>query len=206
MKHLKKSIWLLIVSMLSGYNLYAQSHDEGASLGVKFGVNVTNYNIKEANLKTAPGFNLGIFSNAALSKHFSLQPEINLNIQNVNINVNNELSNSQFNMLLSYVELAITGRVSCRKIYFQAGPYISYLANSIISNSNISDVTNRNNFYDIDYGLVYSGGIQLKRWDLGIRYNHGMNEIGKPYTPEKNLNIFRDSKTSSLQLYAGYYF
>ncbi|HKR06853.1 MAG TPA: porin family protein [Bacteroidia bacterium] len=206
MKHLKKSIWLLFASLLPGYNLPAQSHDEGASLGVKFGVNVTNYNIKEANLKTAPGFNLGIFSNAALSKHFSLQPEINLNIQNVNINVNNELSNSQYNLLLSYVELAITGRVSCRKVYLQAGPYISYLANSTISNNNINDAMNRKNFYDIDYGLIYSGGLQLKRWDLGIRFNHGMYEIGKPYTSEKNLNIFRNSKTSSFQLYAGYYF
>jgi hypothetical protein len=193
--------------MFAGYTLSAQSPDEGASLGIKFGVNVTGYNVKEASLKTAPGFNLGIFSSVALSKYFSMQPEINLNIQNSKISVNNELSNAQFNMLMSYVEFALSGRVGFGKLYLQAGPYISYLANlSMTNKSTVSEIANRKNFYDIDWGLAYSAGIQLRRWDFGVRYNQGIYEIGKPYTPDNNLNIFRDSKTSSYQLYAGYYF
>lgn len=208
MKHFKKFTWLLfLVIIITTFKLSAQDPDEGASLGIKVGVNVTNYNIKEANFKTAPGINIGLFSNAAFSKHFSLQPEINLNMQNAHIDMNSESGDSQFNVLLSYVELAINARVRCHKIYFQAGPYISYLFNSTLSNnSNVSDMVSRKNFYDVDYGIVYSAGLQLKRWDLGVRFNHGMNDIGKPYTMENNPNIFRDAKTSSLQLYAGYYF
>jgi outer membrane protein with beta-barrel domain len=207
MKHSKKYTWLLLVSLFAGYRLSAQSPDEGASLGVKFGVNVTGYDLKEASLKTAPGFNLGLFSSVAFSKYFSLQPEINLNIQNSRISVNNELSTAQFNMLLSYIEFALSGRVGFGKLFLQAGPYISYLANFSMSNkAALNEAVSRKNFYDIDWGLVYSAGIQLRRWDFGVRYNQGIYEIGKPYTPTNNLNIFRDSKTSSYQLFAGYYF
>jgi|SRR6185436_7295736 len=207
MKKIKKYTLILLIFLFGGFTLPAQTADEGASLGIRLGVNISNYNLKESSLKTAPGFNLGIFSSAALSKCFSLQPEINLNVQNSEVTVNNELSNAKFNVMLSYVELVISGRMNFDKLYVQAGPYISYLANSNISDqSKVNEVVSRKNFYDIDWGLIYSGGIQLKRWDIGLRYNHGLYEIGKPSTEDNNLNIFRNAKTSSLQLYAGYYF
>jgi hypothetical protein len=186
---------------------FAQGVEEGASLGVKIGMNITSYNLTNASLKNGPGVNVGVFSNAYLAKHFALQPEINLNLQNSTISSDNELTDIKFKTVLTYIEFALSGRFYLGKVYLMAGPYISYLAHASITNKGTADeMADRNSFYDVDYGLVYSAGVQLKRWDLGLRYNDGIYKIGKATTPEGNRNIFENSKVSSFQIYAGYYF
>ena len=200
-----------ILNFLGLKNSVAQTTDEGASLGVKAGVNFTSYNLQEADAKTLPGFNVGLFSRAALSKNFAIQPEINLNVQNSKVTVESVTNNMQFNLLMSYIEFSLSGVAVYNNVFFQFGPYISYLAkinvkNESKSNENISDIINRDNFYDIDFGLDYTLGFQLKRWDIGIRYNQGLFITGKEKTPNGALNIYRENKTSMPVVFAGYYF
>jgi hypothetical protein len=89
---------------------------------------------------------------------------------------------------MSYIEFAFSGVVTYHKGFFQLVPYISYLANIQVNNESgnieeIADIANRKNFYDIDYGLDYTVGVQLKRWDIGIRYKQGLFKTGKEKTP-----------------------
>lgn len=189
----------------------AQSSDEGASLGVKAGVNSSHLNLQDASAKASPGFNIGLFSRAAFSKYFAIQPEFNLNVLHSTVSVQDASNTLQFSMLMSYVEFAFSGVVTYHKGFFQLGPYISYLANIQVNNESgsseqISDISNRNNFYDIDYGLDYTAGMQLKRWDIGIRYKQGLFKTGKEKTPGGELSIFRTNKTSVFTVFGGYYF
>jgi hypothetical protein len=208
MKKIKIIFCLTIVTLLIKNICIAQTSDEGGSLGVKFGANISNFSLKDARAKVLPGFSIGLFSSGALSKYFAIQPELNLNVMRTKITLNSELSNNETNFLMAYPEFTLLGVFHYNKIYFQLGPYISYLA--YISADKIdlksSDTINRENFYDIDYGFDGTIGYEIKRWDIGLRYNLGLFKIGKANTRDGNPNIFRGVKTSLLQLYAGYYF
>ena len=213
MNRIKFKIFSLffLLSILIDKKLIAQTADEGASLGMKAGVNFTNYNLQDASAKTLPGFNIGLFSRAAFSKYIAIQPEFNFNMQHSKITVNPASDNTQFSLWMSYIEFALSGVATYHKGFFQFGPYISYLANMNVknesaNNQDISDIINRKNFYDIDFGFTYTLGIQLKRWDLGIRYNQGLFITGKEKTPNGELNIYRQNKTSMPVIFAGYYF
>ena len=207
MRKLKLICCVVFLNIFLNQYIQAQTSDEGASLGIKAGINISNYNLIDASAKVAPGFNVGLLSRAAFSKTFSIQPEFNINVQNSKV-ISHD---AKFSLLMSYFEFTVSGVAQYKKFYFQLGPYISYLVNMKVSHessngSDLSDIINRKNFYDIDYGLVYTAGIQLKRWDIGIRYNQGLFKMGKDNTPNGNPNIYRGNKNAMLQLYSGFYF
>ena len=208
MKNLKITFGIMLMNLLFVKNLSAQTPDEGGSLGIKGGINITKYSLREAAAASSPGFNIGIFSSGALSENFAIQPELNLNVFRSDITLGSETGNKKFSLTMAYPEFVLLLNIQCKKLYAQFGPYVSYLAYIHTENSgeDISGIVSRRNFYDIDYGLVYSAGYQLKRWDVGVRYNGGLFKFGKPNSENGNPNIFREAKTSSLQFCVGYYF
>lgn len=90
-----------------------------------------------------------------------------------------------------------------------AGPYIGLLASSQIKdmstngNTYIEDI-DRDSFNTLDYGLAGGLCFDFEGGTLGIRYNYGLNEIGKSAT--KLGDITKDSNNSVLQFYLGFNF
>lgn len=206
---MKKKFFAILFFTCPGLS-YAQV-DEGASLGVRAGVNFSFLTIKNATVTLAPGVNVGIFSKATIINKFSLQPELSASLQNSKITFNEQIDKTKISLSLYYAECAFLGVYNINShLSVHAGPFISYLFNTsfkyeVPDTMNTSDFISRNNFYDINFGLIYGGSIEFKRFDLGARINHGLFIIGKK-SGLLGYNDFLRTKNSFFQLYGAYIF
>lgn len=216
---MKKSIkFLAIVALLLGANhLQAQTESNttnNSGFGIKGGVNFSNLYTDEVDDNNAlTSFNIGFFAQAPLTKGVSLQPEINFSVKGAEFQYNNALYQGSQRFKLSYVEIPLILKINLTENFsFHGGPYAAFLVDSKIidkdSNGNVNSVNqvDEDDLNKFDYGLSGGIGFDVDNFGLGIRYNYGLQTIGKERNILGTTTTFPDAKNSSLSIYAAFKF
>jgi hypothetical protein len=205
-----KKFFITFLCSLSVLIAHAQV-EEGASAGVRAGVNFSFIDIQHASESFAPGLSIGFFSKATLKGKFSFQPELSASLQNADVTLDESIGGGKLRLSLYYVETAFSGVYNISEhISVHAGAFISYLFQYKINNESaeqdfIDDYISRKNFYDINLGLVAGAAYEFRRFDTGVRMNFGMFTIGKDNT-QLDYSPYVQTKNSFFQFYGAYIF
>lgn len=199
----KHRVFVSVIFLLQYTHVNAQ-HEEGATLGIRAGVNYSFLNFNNANESLMPGAGIGLYSKAPIDGKFYIQPEISAAYQNIKVDLE-DLDASVIKLSLAYVECVFAGVYQAAPgISVHTGPFISYLFYSKAKSESDDAVTeeffDRSNFHDINFGLVIGGAYEFKRFDLGLRYSKGMYVIGKERAIGSANDVLR-TKNSFLLLY-----
>ena len=198
MKKLTK-LFILVITLVLTSQSFAQK------VGIKAGLNLSTIDLKSTyitkaeNYKIIPGFHLGPTFEIPFSNVFSLETSLLASTKGFRYTLygSNSTSNYGGKMVVNilYVDLPITPKVTIDlgklNFYGIAGPYIgiglignarkTYTENGETKTEN--DKINWGNKSDsqglrrLDYGLVLGIGVELKSFQFGLNYNHGIASL-----------------------------
>jgi hypothetical protein len=151
-----KKLLLVIVLFVSGGIVSAQT-----KFGVKIGYNAANVSTNEPDIKedgkTLSGIGFGAFVDFAVSKNFSIQPQINYNRKGVAIGHGGHTDKVQFNV----IDIPVNALYRTNSGFFiGGGPNIGYNLSARLKSE--QDPTEN---FDFTFG---KGVDDVKRLDLGL--------------------------------------
>lgn len=188
----------------------AQAQDTRVRTGIKGGLSASTLqfdNIDFSNRKERLGFHAGLFTQIPLGSAFAIQPELLYVNKGASSNYRLTQDNrASFN--LNYAELPVLATLKLgNAAEIQAGPYVSYLLNSNVSNSNNSGTPalalNADNFNRVDYGVAGGLNVYFGQVLLGLRYTQGLQQIANSTASRA---IFSNAKNGVGFLSIGYSF
>jgi hypothetical protein len=211
MKNVKRNVYAVLALALALMLITPSLHAQHSRFGIKGGVNLSNMYTNDVNDKnTKIGFNGGVFLKAALSDHFAIQPEVLLTMKGAELDYNNDFVSGTGNFSLNYVEVPLLAVINITPNFnIHGGVYAASLINVTVTNKgtissfDFAKDLGRDNFETLDYGLVGGIGFNFNLVSFGVRYDYGMNTVGKSYDFSGVSHVFPDGKNSALQLYLG---
>ncbi len=139
--------------------------------GIRGGVNLASFNDSKQEIDSRRiGILAGVYGKVRISSiPISIQPEVLYSQKGAEIN--------GVEVKLSYIEIPILARVNLSqkgiiKPHIYLGPYLGFNLNYEEEPS--GDLEEANN---MDYGLVFGAGINVKKLNVGLRYSLGLKEI-----------------------------
>lgn len=207
---MKKVYFLTIICSLLIAN-GAVGQDIGLNVGIKGGVQFSNLYVDDVHDEKAKlGFQGGLYFKNQITSFFALQPEILYSLKGTELEYDNILFGSgTYRYNLGYIEVPVLAVVSIGNFSIHAGPYIAFLTNANIKDvdddGDIDEVAelDRDDFNTVDYGIAGGVGFDFLSGTIGLRYNYGLNEIGKE---DLAGELTKNSKNSVVTLYAGFHF
>lgn len=178
---------LILTIILFSVSLFAQKSkkDEGITIGLKGGLNVSNFegDIKENTFRTS--VHVGIFSEIMISDKFSLQPELLYSGQGFSGRAIPGFSRSKYD----YINLPVLAKIYiAEKISIEAGPQIGFLisAKNRTTDDNVKIQDQKTVDFGLNLGLAYdlkNGMFFQTRYNLGLsNVNSGTNSNAVKYT------------------------
>ncbi len=212
MKKITTSL-LIIIGMLAITPAFSQEQNV-TRFGVKGGVNFSNFRIGDEigdnNVKA--GLNLGLFFKMPISDAVAIQPELLYSSKGSKIEYDNFLQGEgEYRFNFNYIELPVMAVFSLGDVFhIQAGPYVSYLTSVNIKDmkeggtiQGVRDLK-EDNFNRFDYGLAAGIGADFNGFNVGVRYNYGLNEVGD--SGELSGQVLGDSRNSVATIFVGFGF
>lgn len=190
----------------------AQTDNQSPSIGIKGGVNFTNLyteDVDDNNVLTS--FNAGLFVNLPVSSALSIQPELLYSRKGSELVYDNVFASGTTKLKLNYLEMPVLLKINVTpnfNVHF--GPYAAYLIDGNATNEtdsgsfNFEENIDNDDLNKWDYGVAAGVGLDLGSTSLGVRYNYGLQTIGKERTFAGNTYTFPDSKNSALSVYVGF--
>ncbi|MEN9906995.1 MAG: hypothetical protein RLZZ540_136 [Bacteroidota bacterium] len=181
------------------------------SVGIKGGVNFSNLyteDVDDNNILTS--FNAGLYVNLPVSSGVSIQPELNFSRKGSELVYDNAFASGTTRIKLNYLEMPVLLKLNVTpnfNIHF--GPYAAYLIDGKATNEsndgsfNFEDNISNDDLNKWDYGLSGGVGLDFGSTSLGVRYNYGLQTIGKERNFGGSTYTFPDSKNSALSVYLG---
>ncbi len=168
------------------------SFSQGFQLGLKGGVNVSNYTGGNISSDALLGFHVGGIFNFMLGKAFSIQPEVLFSSQGAKYTS----SGNKNNLKVSYINVPVMAKLNFGNVYLEAGPQVGFKAGENANNGN-QTINNfaKNLDLSIGAGIGYHGRSGL---GIGARYMAGISKVGNFQTSTANT-INPDFKNSVLQ-------
>lgn len=189
--------------------------------GIKAGANVNNLTSDVSDMidqvKGSSTYQLGVlFQAKALG--FTIQPEAlyvvkssminNLTIDGIysGENVEYKTQNIEVPINLQYGFGFIIGRA-----YLQAGPYVSFVASTLMDGEENFDEKLKNSMNTFDYGVGAGFGVELLGFQLSAKYDWGMGKLGDAHIPTGVgdaviNNPFNDMQNRTLNVSLAYIF
>lgn len=191
---------------------FAKAQTLTPSAGIKGGLNFTNLYTEDVNDNNVlSSFNAGLYANLPVSSSVSIQPEINFSRKGSELVYDNAFATGTTKLKLNYLEMPVLLKLNVTpnfNIHF--GPYAAYLIDGQATNEssdgsfNFEENINNDDLNKWDYGLSGGIGFDFNSTTLGIRYNYGLQTIGKERNFGGSTYTFPDSKNSALSLYVGF--
>ncbi len=188
------------------------SDNSGLKFGVKGGVNFSNLytdNVEDNNVLT--GFNAGVFTKLSITESLAIQPELLYTTKGAELKYNNAFVNGTSTFRLNYLELPVLLVINLTDNFnVHAGPYFSYLLDGKVTNDSqgtLFDIENniKNEDYNkFDTGLSVGVGFDADQLGFGVRYNYGLQKVGKERNFLGTNYTFPDGKNSVINLYISY--
>ncbi len=166
--------------------------DRAFRFGVKGGVNLSQIyvnSVEVENKSNKVGLHGGLWAKIPTGDLFAIQPELlySNNGSRIRYTASNAagIQGSEVRFNLNYIQLPVLASLTLGPFSFQAGPYASYLIGANVKNLEIDNAVNptlvadlnENNFNRLDYGLAGGLAIDIRGFQLGARYNHGLREV-----------------------------
>jgi hypothetical protein len=215
MKNSKIIILILLLINLTQFS-FAQGTDESSKLrlGVKGGVNFSNiYTQNVEDNSVLIGFNVGVFAKLPLTKSFAVQPELLYTTKGAELTYNNYFVNGSAKFNLNYIELPVLLVINLTHNFnFHAGPYVAYLVDANATNNpkgtlfDLQNNLNNEDYNRFDTGLCAGVGFDAKHISFGVRYNYGLQKVGKERSFMGTNYTFPDGKNSVINLYFSHSF
>lgn len=205
-----KNLFLTGIICLSFVN-FTKAQTQSPSIGIKGGVNFTNLyteDVDDNNVLTS--FNAGLYANLPVSSAVSIQPELNFSRKGSELVYDNAFASGTTKLKLNYLEMPVLLKLNVTpnfNVHF--GPYAAYLIDGQATNEsnngsfNFEENINNDDLNKWDYGVAAGIGFDFASTSLGIRYNYGLQTIGKERNFGGTSYTFPDSKNSALSLYIG---
>ena len=181
--------------------------------GIKGGINLSQLYINDSDLddeNMKVGFHAGVYAIAPLSEAFFIQPELIFSSAGTKATYKGSsllgIQAGEVRFNLNYIQLPILFSGNLGPVSLQAGPYASYLINA-----NVSDVKNdgtvassrelnTEDFNKLDYGIALGAALNINVFQMGLRYNYGLREVGKS---DFGRRMTKDSKNAVAQIFVG---
>ncbi|OYX84917.1 MAG: hypothetical protein B7Y83_06565 [Flavobacteriales bacterium 32-34-25] len=206
-----KNLFLSGIICLS-FVSFTKAQELSPSVGIKGGVNFTNLyteDVDDNNILTS--FNAGLFFNLPVSSAVSVQPEINFSRKGSELVYDNAFATGTTKLKLNYLEMPVLLKLNVTEnLNLHFGPYLAYLIDGQATNEtdggtfNFEENIDNDDLNKWDYGLAAGVGLDFGSTSLGVRYNYGLQTIGKERTFAGETYTFPDSKNSALSLYVGF--
>ncbi len=203
---MKKSILLIVFasSLIPGF-INAQSVG-----GIKGGVNFSNMYIDEVNDENMRvGFHLGFFVRSFVSDIITIQPELNFTTKGSTVTYDYFLGEGETDYNFNYIEVPLLFGVELGDAFrIQAGPYAAFLIGGKVVNDaddnilDFEDDINKEDFNIAEFGLAAGAGFGGDGFELGLRYDYGLSEIGKTDDYNGLSYSLRNAQHSVWQVYA----
>lgn len=202
---MKKRIILLVLPMM----LLAISAAK-AQGGLIIGANMSNLyidNVDDENSKF--GLNIGLYNRWGPEEGVGLRTELLYSQKGAGAQYDNFLQGSgTYRFNLNYVKVPAMVSIKAGPLDIHAGPYIGVLVGANVkdvdSDGNINEISelDRDDFNTIDYGASVGLGLGFTGGHISLRYNYGMNEIGKDgsFAGQATENAKNSALTLSLGL------
>lgn len=209
---IKVMLFTCAVVLFSANSSYAQLTDENKSrFGIKGGLNVSNLftdDVDDENVKL--GINAGLFLKIALTNHLAFQPELLYTMKGAKLKYNNDFVEGTGRFSLNYIEVPLLVVLNpVKNVNIHGGVYVATLTGVRIKNESDADQfdfekeLDKDNFENLDYGLVAGLGTDFNKVSFGIRYEYGLGKVGKEKTFLGNSYRFPDASNSTFQFYIG---
>lgn len=205
-------IFALIISAFQMSFSQMSTSDSSLKFGFKGGVNFSNLytdNVDDNNVLT--GFNAGIFAKFELTESLAIQPELLYTTKGAELKYNNAFVNGTSTFRMNYVEVPVLLVVNLTNNFnIHAGPYFAYLVDGKATNDakgTLFDIENnlKNEDYNkFDTGLSVGVGFDTDQIGFGVRYNYGLQKVGKERNFLGTNYAFPDGKNSVINLYVSY--
>lgn len=208
-----KYLRIALVLLLATITLVANSQ---VRFGVKGGLNITNYVLDDEKIDDNDakyGFNAGIYLRLPVAGFISLQPELLYTQKGSKIEMTKYRVVINTKSSTDYIELPVLLDFAVfDALHVQVGPYFSYLINkeAITSNSSNNSIINqvkeefkKVKLNELDYGLAFGASFVSRRLELSLRYNHGLQTLGKENIVLGDRSTFPDVKHSAIYLSLG---
>lgn len=190
-------------------------HAQTTTFGLRGGVNIANLKNK---LYDTPlvGFMGGFYVNVWLgNSNVSFSPELLYTRKGAKgsiytgfLNDNDKMINDKIKTDIDYIEIPFlfkynfipSGPVK-PAIYF--GPYaaVKVRAETIVTSSDLKEKLDEAAINKTDFGLVIGGSVGFSRFNVGIRYEYGLLDIGK--NEDTKLGPHIKTKNRVLSIVAG---
>jgi len=209
MKTRKKIAATLVLLLTTSLAVNAQSKDSNAEFGFKGGVNFSNMyteDVDDNNVLTS--FNAGIYAKLPISDALAIQPELLYSRKGAELVYDNVFAEGTAKFKLNYIELPVLLKVNLTDNFnIHAGPYFAYLIDAQVTNEtddgtfDFEDNYDNDDFNKFDYGLSAGVGLDFESMGIGVRYNYGLQTVGKDRDFAGTTYTVPDGKNSNLSLY-----
>ena len=157
------------------------------------------------------GFNVGLFAKLPITESLAIQPELLYTTKGSELKYNNSFVNGTSTFRLNYIELPVLLVINLTNNFnLHAGPYVAYLVDGKAKNDaqgTLFDIENnlKNEDYNkFDTGLSVGVGFDTDQLGFGVRYNYGLQKVGKERNFLGTNYTFPDGKNSVINLYFSY--
>lgn len=212
MKNLKKINTLLLLIFATLVTSAQEASSSNFKFGFKGGVNFSNLytdNVDDNNVLT--GFNVGIFAKMPITQTFAIQSELLYTTKGAELVYNNNFVNGTAKFRLNYIELPVLLVINLTNNFnLHAGPYVAYLVDGKATNDSqgtLFDIENNlsnDDYNKFDAGLSAGLGFDGNQIGFGVRYNYGLQKVGKERNFQGTNYTFPDGKNSTINLYLTY--
>lgn len=174
------------------------------AFGIKGGVNWSNLWVKEVNDENARfGFHVGLFGRFASPKSLGFQIEALYDQKGTTVKRSWGNVDQEITYKFDYVTAPLLVVIPLGEVMeLQGGAYVGYMVLSEAHRSgDLGDSTmdpNDSKFNGFDWGLVGGAAINLGLGQVGVRYEHGMNELANN---DVSSMVLGNSKNSTIQAY-----
>lgn len=176
--------------------------------GIKAGANVnslsTDLNDMMDQVKNSTNYQFGVLLQAK-ALGFAIQPEVlyvakssqikDLTVGDYNgATVEFKSQNIEVPVNLQYGFGFIIGRA-----YLQAGPYVSFVASTMIDGEKDFEENLKNSMSSFDYGVGAGFGVELLGFQLSARYDWGLGKLGDAQIPTSVVDAVENSPFGNMQ-------
>ncbi|NHN26905.1 PorT family protein [Flavobacterium jejuense] len=209
MKKRKKIVATLALLLTTSLAVNAQSKDSSAEFGFKGGLNFSNMyteDVDDNNVLTS--FNAGVYAKLPITDAIAIQPELLYSRKGAELVYDNAFAEGTAKFKLNYIELPLLLKLNLTDSFnVHAGPYFAYLIDAQVTNEtndgtfDFEDTYNNDDFNKFDYGLSAGVGLDFESIGIGVRYNYGLQTVGKERQFAGTTYTVPDGKNSNLSLY-----
>jgi len=160
--------------LLAGFS-FATAHAQFA-FGIKGGANISNVNGNDVSgTNSLVGFNAGVYLKLPMTRHLSIQPEVDYSGQGFKETGGGYETTQHDNYINVPVLLKYTHFTG---VFIETGPQVGFLASAKVSSQGVS-VDDKADYNSADFSWVLGVGVKIPATPISLdaRYNFGLSNI-----------------------------